>query len=213
MRKKVTVLLIIAVLTLAVTGCTGKQEKDKESSTTASTSATSMITESETKDDIGIDINVEETDVVENDVVENDDIETEENKDIETEENSRAKELGNIAIETVEWPAMMDITDAEMAESFLGINIEMCEDYYFANQLISAQLNEILIAKPIEGKEEDIKAAFDKHFEYIKNEAAFYPAQEESAAGAVMGETEDGYLYLIVHANGADVETALLNSN
>ena len=50
------------------------------------------------------------------------------------------------------------------------------------------------------------------NFEYIKNGAAFYPEQEVSAAGAVMGTTDSGYLYIIVHENGATAEAAIENS-
>ena len=53
---------------------------------------------------------------------------------------------------------------------------------------------------------------FDAHFEYIKNDAAFYPDQEPSAAGTVNGTTEDGYLYIIVHENGADIASAMLSA-
>lgn len=124
--------------------------------------------------------------------------------------NGRAAKLGAAAMAAVEWPSMMDVTDAETATMFFNIDLNMCEDYYFSNQLISAQLNEILVAKPTAGNEDALKDAFDAHFEYIQNEAALYPDQEASAAGAVSGTTEDGYLYIIVHENGAEVAEAML---
>jgi hypothetical protein len=118
--------------------------------------------------------------------------------------------MGAAAMEAVEWPAMMEVTDNDLSQSFFGIDLSMCEDFYIANQLISAQLNEIVIAKPAEGMEDELKAAFDAHYEYIQTDAAFYPEQEASAAGAVEGTTDDGYYYIVVHENGSDAAAALL---
>lgn len=124
--------------------------------------------------------------------------------------SGRAAIMGAAAMNAVEWPSMMEIEDEETAQMFLGIDLNMCEDYYFSTQLISAQLNEIVIAKPAAGSEDALKEAFDAHFEYIQTDAAFYPEQEVSAAGAVSGTTEDGYYYIIVHENGEDAAAALL---
>ncbi len=123
-----------------------------------------------------------------------------------------AVQMAANALNAVEWPAMMEIPDADTANVMLSIDPALCEDYYFSTQLMSAQLNEVVIAKPSAGNEDALQAQFNAHFEYIKNGAAFYPAQEESAAGAVQGKTDDGYLYIIVHADGAACEEALMNN-
>lgn len=126
--------------------------------------------------------------------------------------NGRAAKMGAAAMAADEWPSMMDVTDPELALNFFGIDLSKCEDYYISNQLISAQLNEVVIVKPAAGSEDEIKAAIDAHAEYIKNEGALYPDQEASAAGTVTGTTEDGYLYIIVHENGADIASAMLEA-
>jgi len=113
---------------------------------------------------------------------------------------------------SLEWPSMMELPDAETAMMMLSIDPALCEDYYMSTQLMSAHLNEVLICKPAAGKEAELQAQFDAHFEYIKNGAAFYPEQEVSAAGAVKGKTDSGYLYIIVHENGATAEAAMQNN-
>ncbi len=185
MKKFLSTALILAVLAMTVTGCSN----NNNSSDTSDTSDTSSVVSGDSSD----------------------------TSDNESGADSEAAALTAVqmaanALNAVEWPAMMEIPDAESANLMLGIDAALCEDYYFSTQLMSAQLNEVVIAKPSAGNEEALQAQFDAHFEYIKNGAAFYPAQEESAAGAVQGKTDDGYLYILVHTDGAAVEEALLNN-
>ncbi len=123
-----------------------------------------------------------------------------------------AAQMAANALTAIEWPAMMQVEDPEMINGFFGIDAALCEDYYISNQMISAQLNEVIIVKPAEGKEADLQAQLDSHFEYIKNDAAFYPEQEPSAEGAVMGKLDNGYLYILVHENAQTAADALLNN-
>lgn len=102
-----------------------------------------------------------------------------------------------------------DNSDPESTSLF---NLESCEEFCFATNIISAQLNKIIVIKPKDGKENDISTAIDTYFNGIKNDPniAFYPAQQASADGAVKGKSDDGYYYVIVHENGADIETEML---
>lgn len=54
-----------------------------------------------------------------------------------------------------------------------------------------------------EHMEEVVKAYYD----YIKNDpsAMAYPSMQASVDGTVSGKTDDGYLYVIVHENGAEI--------
>ena len=58
-----------------------------------------------------------------------------------------------------------------------------------------------------EHMEEVVKAYYD----YIKNDpsAMAYPSMQASVDGTVSGKTGDGYLYVIVHENGADIAKVL----
>ncbi len=123
---------------------------------------------------------------------------------------NRATTMGKAAYGAAEWPAMMECNDNETLKLLLNIDADKIDEYYYTYQMMSVHLNEILIVKPAAGCEKDIKAAFDARFEYIKNGAAFYPSQEASAAGSVYGVTNDGYYYIIVHAEGSDIEATML---
>ncbi len=128
---------------------------------------------------------------------------------VEEESAAMAQVYGDAAAASVEWPAMMMVEDPEMIINFFGIDVNLCEDFYISNQMISAQLYEIIVVKPVAGSEDAIMQQMQSHFDYIKTDAAFYPDQEPCAEGAVMGQTADGYLYILVHQDGSTVEAAV----
>lgn len=191
MKKFMTIAAILAALTLTVTGCS----KGNESSSDVTSEAGSSTVEST------VDAGTAEEDTADAGA-----------SDTENESALTALNMAANALAATEWPAMMEIPDAETASMLLGIDVTLCEDYYLSTQLMSAQLNEIIIVKPTAGNEAAVKEQLDAHFAYIKDGAAFYPAQEESAAGSVQGETEDGYMYIIVHAEGATIADSLQNN-
>ncbi|MBE6889219.1 MAG: DUF4358 domain-containing protein [Ruminococcaceae bacterium] len=193
MKKFMTIAAILAALTMTVTGCSSNANNSSNTSDSSNVQDNSSNSSSEP----------------ESGAASGTESEGESDTDAEA---LTADQMAANALTAVEWPAMMEVEDAEMINSFFGIDVSLCDEYYISNQIISAQLNEVIILKPAEGKEADLQAQLDAHFEYIKNDAAFYPEQEISAAGAVMGKTDSGYLYLIVHKDGADAEAALMNN-
>ncbi len=208
MKKFITTVIALTMLTVGISGCTNN---DNSSDNSGSTNVSDSSDNSNSTDNSD---NSDTSGTAENSGTSSDDPSggTSEIEFDLPDPNGRAAKMGAAAMEADEWPAMMDVVDPEFATMFFGIDLSMCEDYYLSNQLISANLNEVVIAKPVAGKEDDLKAVFDAHFEYIKNDAAFYPDQEPSAAGTVNGTTEDGYLYIIVHENGADIASAMLSA-
>lgn len=102
--------------------------------------------------------------------------------------------------------------DDSTSESDSLFNLASCEEFCFGTNIISAQLNKIIVIKPKDGKENEISTAIDTYYNSVKNDPniAFYPAQQASADGAVKGKSDDGYYYVIVHENGSDIETAML---
>lgn len=207
MKRFVSTVIAMAMLTAGLSGCTGNNNSGSSGSSEVSDSSDSGSDNSDNSENSDNSDSAPDTSGATSDGASTGTSDGGENL---PDPDGRAAKMGAAAMEAVEWPAMMDVTDPEMASMFFGIDLSACEDYYLSNQLISAQLNEVVIAKPSAGNEDALKSAFDAHFEYIKNEAAFYPDQEASAAGAVSGTTEDGYLYIIVHENGADAAEAML---
>jgi len=93
------------------------------------------------------------------------------------------------------------------------LNLEDCEDYIMAVPMISAQLKQIVIAKPKAGKEEAVKSALTQFADFAKQPQPMeYPAWEEERAGTHFGETSDGCFYVVVAAEGADMGAAIENA-
>lgn len=116
-----------------------------------------------------------------------------------------AKDLAEAVNGCVEWPAMEEINDGEVIKSLFNLDVDLLEDYYISNAMMSVHLNEIIIVKPKAGSEGAVKSQLDEHFAYIKDGAAFYPDQEIAAAGSAEGVTSDGYYYIIVHQIGSQI--------
>lgn len=135
------------------------------------------------------------------------------NSDLPFPENG-AGTLAKTVLATNVWPRMDIVDSQEFIDSIFSSNfvLDSCEEFCFATNVISAQLYKVIIIKPKDGKKEDLSTAIDNYFDAVKNDPnlAFYPMQEESANGTVKGETGSGYLYLVVHENGAEIESAVL---
>lgn len=194
MKKFLAISMILAVFTAAATGCsqnqsnTGNGNNEPDNTVTGGAVSTfdadDIITEESSAPDNGAETAGAPSD---GGYVE-----------------GLAVEMAQAVYDSVEFPSMMDMNyEPDIISSFLGIDVADCEDYYFANAMINVNLNEVMIAKPKAGREDALKAAFDSHFAYIKDGAAFYPQQEVSAAGAVDGVLDNGYYYIIVHENGS----------
>lgn len=136
---------------------------------------------------------------------------TNEDSPEENKSESRAALYANAVLGAAQWPDMELITEdtAESAYSFTGIDLSLCEDYYFALPYTSVDLARIIIVKPAEGNEDAVRSQVEAHFDYIKTSAADYPTQEAAVSGSVSGVTSDGYYYIIVSENGAAAADAI----
>lgn len=129
--------------------------------------------------------------------------------------DNRAGRMAAAALNTGVWPTMDIVSEADMIGSMFStdegevFNLDDLEEYCFCTNVISAQLNRVIVVKPVNGREGAVEDAINTYLNYSQTGAAFYPAQEESAAGAVSGKTPDNYIYLIVHKNGAAIADAI----
>lgn len=106
------------------------------------------------------------------------------------------------ALNAVEFPEMIKVESKEEIDAFFSFDTANYEDYSFYTNLMSTNLNHIIVVKPIEGKYDEVFAELMAFYNDQIENVAFYPAQEASAAGAEIDETADGYIYIIFHEDG-----------
>lgn len=218
MKKLIASAIILSMLA-AMTGCKGKD--DNNTNDAQNTEASTSASVSEPAESNGETAGTAEAGAATNEAADTTPANEEDVPPVTPEDGeSHAAAIAQAVSEAVQFPMMgevnetaasMEIEPAELASTMYGIDLSLCSDYYLSGAMISAQLNEIIVVKPTEGSEDALKAALDAHFEYIKNDAAFYPAQELSAAGAVQGETASGYYYIIVHEDGETAANAIID--
>jgi len=111
------------------------------------------------------------------------------------------------------------VEEGTMVAGVIGLtqlNLDDCEDYVVAGPVISAHLKHFVIAKPKAGKEEAVKNALSEYAEVSKTPPSGgwigYPGWEEERAGTHFGETDDGCYYVVVAAEGADMGSAIENA-
>ena len=196
MKKIITLSLILSALALAVTGCSN----NSSSSSAESSDVTSSVTSGENNSE-------EVSDNVSDDTA-SDDSENSSSSEV----SGTAAQYAEKVMNAIEWPAMAEKTDAEDVQLAFSIDTSLCEDYYFADNMMSVHFNRILIAKPSAGNEEALGAQFDAYVSYLDNMETdrLYEDQVISLSGRVHGETPDGYYYIIVHEDGAAAEAAML---
>lgn len=176
MKKFLATAVALAAITAAFTGCSNN---NNSSSSTSSANSTSSAADSST---------------------------TSSTSQAEAPAAERTvSDLAEAVNGCVEWPDMEEISDGEIIKTLFNLDVDLLDEYYISNAMMSVHLNEIIIAKPKAGNEDAVKSQLDEHFAYIKDGAAFYPDQEIAAAGAVEGVTSDGYYYIIVHQIGSQI--------
>lgn len=217
MKKIVSILLVCAMLTGTLTACDTNKPSDTSSSTSSTESSSSesssseSTTESSSTDSGSTDDNIVVPDDP-NNPGDGDDGEGVDNSGLEFPDN-RAGALAKAALATDAWPAMDLVTDPEFISAMFSadFNIDSYEEFCLSTNFISAAFNKVIIIKPKAGKEEEVSNAFKSYQEMIQDPSMmYYPDQEIQIAGTVTGETDDGYYYMIVHENGADIAAAML---
>lgn len=126
----------------------------------------------------------------------------------ETEEKTASQNLADVVLNSIEWPMMGEQTDEVYLYDYFGLDMTKIEEVCAMQNLMSTQLNEIIIIKPSEGNNDDIKTSLEAHLNKLKTELAFYPSQAEAAEAAIVSEYK-GYLYLICHTESITAEEAL----
>ncbi len=114
---------------------------------------------------------------------------------------------------------VMIVEDGALVAGVIGLtqlDLNDCEDYVVAGPMISAHLKRFVIAKPKAGREEAVKKALSEYAEASKNPPSGawmgYPGWEVERAGTYFGETDDGCFYVVVAAEGEEMGSAIENA-
>lgn len=112
------------------------------------------------------------------------------------------------------WSMGMTLVDDETLAVILpGISSDMFDDYCFYCDMMGINGHTVFVGKPKSGRENTVQYALERSFDAYKGQAGFYPAGEGSVAGAVSGITDSGYYYCIIHADGANIASAMLKGS
>ncbi len=215
MKKIFMSVMLCGSLALTMTGC-GNNGNDSGESSVSSPEESSHESSSEesSSDDSSSDDSSEESSDESGAGGDKTDESGVDNSTLAFPEN-RAGRMAKAALGEGNWPAMDIVSDPEMIGAMFStadgevFNLDDLEEHCFCTNVISAQLYRVIVVKPVNGREGAVEDAVGKYLDYSKNGAAFYPEQEESAAGSVSGKTADNYIYLIVHQNGQAIADAI----
>lgn len=128
-------------------------------------------------------------------------------------DEKKADFYANEALKAVEFPKMTKVETAEEIDAFFEFNTANFADYALYMNVMSVQLNRVFVVKPIDGKHDEVYAELDAYLEDLVRTGTYYPAQEASAMGSQMGETIDGYIYIIVHEDSSPAVQAIENAS
>ena len=124
----------------------------------------------------------------------------------------RADLYAKAALNAVEFPKMTKVEAAEEIDAFFEFNTENYADFSLYMNVMSVNLNRVILVKPLPDKHDEVFAELEAYYSDLIETSAFYPAQESAAAGSKMGETADGYIYIIVHEDGEAAVRAIENA-
>lgn len=127
-------------------------------------------------------------------------------------DEKRADLYAEAALNAVEFPKMTKVEAAEEIDAFFEFNTENYADFSLYMNVMSVNLNRVILVKPLSDKHDEVFAELEAYYNDLIENSAFYPAQESAAAGSKMGETTDGYIYIIVHEDGETAVRAIENA-
>ena len=127
-------------------------------------------------------------------------------------DEKKADLYANKALNAVEFPKMTKVETPEEIDAFFEFNTANYADFSLYMNVMSVQLNRVFVVKPIDGKHDEVYAELEAYLDDLVRTGTYYPAQEASAMGSQMGETADGYIYIIVHEDGLTAVRAIENA-
>lgn len=176
---KKTVIVSALICAMLLSGCSSKKQ-NSESSGSNSTTSQNSTTES---------VNGESENTDASDV--------------------NLEELAQIITQSGEWPSMYVPEDTEF-EDYFGTSKtdERFGEIYGTFCPMSAILTEVILIKPIGGREQDAQDFLDERKSLLIEKYAYYPSDKELAENAKIGNA-NGIYYLICAQSAESAEAAL----
>lgn len=223
MKRIIAIILSVSVVAAAFTGCKNNNDTSSsvptETSTVSGTETESVPTETSVVSDIESVPEVSDnsdsvSDNLDEDAAGDDDFEEPIDANAKLEyPDTRAGELMKKALSVNSWGFMSLTAEQEIIDALIGTDLKVddVDDILIAYTDNSAQLYTVIIAKPKSDKTDVVTSSLKAYIEKVQNDEnlSFYPAQQESAAGAVFEELSDGYLAVIVNENGQTIADTL----
>jgi len=181
--KKLFSVIIVSVILLA--GCSNENSSDSasaSSSTTSSSSISSSISSESASQNAS---------------------------DSSSPAESKAEVYAQAALSAVEFPKMRKISEPAEIDALFGFDTADFADYSLYTELMGVNLSKVILVKPADGKHDAVSEALRAYYGELLESGAYYPAQQEAAAGAQFGETTDGYVFIIVHKDGQTAAEAI----
>lgn len=213
MKKFISALLISTLLVSSLTACDSNSGSTSGTSSDDTLSTNSQGTSGTTSEDTSGTTSEDTSSTTSEDTSGETEEEGADNSGLAFPDNGAGK-LAKKALSVGTWVAMDIVPDVQLLPNLfhsLELDTELCDEYCFITEVISAQLYRVITVKPSEGNETAVKKALDDYLDAVKTDPniAFYPGQQECAEGAVSGKTDDGYLYLIIHKDGKAIANEL----
>lgn len=195
MKKRLFALILMGIMTL--TACSGNEQTTTTTTTTvATTEPTTTTTEAASEPTTSEDSSAEDTS--------GGNTAPEDNA-----EQTEAQRLAEFALNSIEFPSMVAVTDPETLSTVMQLDSSDFADYGIYMQMISVHLEEIIVVEPVEGKMDAVLEQLNVHKDALINNFAFYPDQLEAAQATIVG-SKGKYAYLICDINAQTVVDALL---
>lgn len=196
MKKRcLSILAVLMILSVFMTGCGKKDEEIKEYSGD-DTTVTTVVTTVGTRpaNDVPVTENIDET-------------------ASDTEDSTETAALMPV-IETVtssvEWANLAEVTDESILTEFFQLdkNNENYKDILVMQCPMSAVTAEIIIIEAVDGKIDDVKADLTARQDKLINVDSFYPDAKAIAENSIVG-THNNVAYFIAGENAAESEGIL----
>ncbi|MBQ9384261.1 MAG: DUF4358 domain-containing protein [Ruminiclostridium sp.] len=109
----------------------------------------------------------------------------------------------------IDYPPYMEVTDETMLSEVMGYDMSVAEDSCVYCQLVSADLFELAVIRASDDNIDAVKRQLGDRRDYLKDQAAFYPAQAAAADATIVSE-QNGYCFLICSKDAEAVSKHIL---